>query len=72
MKGGKGSMKQVLNLEGKRLERDIACFNERENGSYHHDKKIYIAKTKMLQRLKGVNPLRVRFCQFLSLKIILF
>ena len=43
MIGTKGSMKQVLNLKGKKVEREVACFNERINGkyvmSYHYKNK---------------------------------
>ena len=39
MEGTKGSMKQVLDLEGERMEREIACFSEKENSALSFDKK---------------------------------
>ena len=36
MEGTKGSMKQVLDLEGERMEREIACFKEKENSAFYN------------------------------------
>ena len=39
MIGTKGSMKQVLNLKGKKVEREVDCFNELVNGMFIKTKK---------------------------------
>ena len=48
MEGTKGSMKQVLDLEGERMEREIACFKEKENSALSFDKKDVITMTRSI------------------------
>ena len=48
MEGTKGSMKQVLDLEGERMEREIACFKEKENSALSFDKKDVITMTRLI------------------------